>query len=86
MQLFFRGAFFMPTWRLSVDYIKQRLIAVLRESQEVGFRESNYPDDELISLLVDIAEEFGINPNEYEDNNDCWRAGLPDEQQAGYIA
>ncbi len=69
-----------------MDYIKQRLIEVLRESQEVGFRESNYPDDELISLLVDIAEEFGINPYEYEDNNDNRLAGLPDEQQAGYIA
>ena len=67
-----------------MERIKSDLIDMLRAIHEVGFRDSLVCDDELISLLVDIAGELGIDPDEYiQTQNSSW---IPDEQLAGYIA
>ena len=80
------ASFFMPTWREKVKRVKQDLIDMLRAIYGIGFRDSLVCDDELTSLLVDIANELGIDPDEYltqeDTENSSW---IPDEQLAGYI-
>ena len=69
-----------------MERIKSDLIDMLRAIHEIGFRESPVCDDELISLLVDIANELGIYPDEYITQEDTQNSGwIPDEQLAGYI-
>ena len=69
-----------------MERIKSDLIDMLRAIHEIGFRESPVCDDELISLLVDIANELGIDPDEYITQEDTQNSGwIPDEQLAGYI-
>ena len=48
-----------------MEKIKSELIDMLSAIHEVGFRESLVCDDELISLLMAIADQLGIDPDEY---------------------
>lgn len=70
-----------------MERIKQDLIDILSAIHGIGFRDSLVCDDELTSLLIDIANELGIDPDEYitqeDTENSSW---IPDEQLAGYIA
>ena len=55
--------------------IKQDLIDILKATQDVGFRESNVCDDELQSLLTDLADELGIPAGDYHvdlDHEKTW--------------
>ena len=48
-----------------MDKIKSELIDMLSAIHEVGFRESLVCDDELTSLLMTIADQLEIEPDEY---------------------
>ena len=69
-----------------MERIKSELIDMLSAIHEVGFRESLVCDDELIYLLMAIADKFGIDPDEYLQDDTRNSGWIPDEQQAGYIA
>ena len=69
-----------------MERIKSELIDMLSAIHEVGFRESLVCDDELIYLLMAIADKFGIDPDEYLQDDTQNSGWIPDEQQAGYIA
>ena len=48
-----------------METIKSELIDMLSAIHEVGFRESLVCDDELTSLLMAIADQLEIEPDEY---------------------
>ena len=48
-----------------MEKIKSELIDMLSAIHVVGFRESLVCDDELISLLMAIADQLEIEPDEY---------------------
>ena len=48
-----------------METIKNELIDMLSAIHVVGFRESLVCDDELTSLLMAIADELEIDPDEY---------------------
>ena len=48
-----------------METIKNDLIDILSAIHVVGFRESLVCDDELISLLMAIADQLEIEPDEY---------------------
>ena len=68
-----------------METIKNDLIDILRAIHVVGFRESLVCDDELISLLMAIADQLEIEPDEYLQDDTQNSGWIPDEQQAGYI-
>ena len=68
-----------------METIKNELIDMLSAIHVVGFRESLVCDDELTSLLMAIADELEIDPDEYLQDDTRNSGWIPDEQQAGYI-
>ena len=69
-----------------MEKIKSELIDMLKAIHVVGFRESLVCDDELIHLLMAIADELEIDPDEYLQDDTQNSGWIPEEQQAGYIA
>ena len=68
-----------------MERIKSELIDMLKAIHVVGFRESLVCDDELNHLLMDIADKFGIDSDEYLQDDTQGSGWIPDEEQAGYI-
>ena len=69
-----------------MEKIKSELIDILKAIHVVGFRESLVCDDELIHLLMAIADQMGIDPDKYLQDETQGSGWIPEEQQAGYIA
>ena len=69
-----------------MDKTQEDLIDILKAIHVVGFRESLVCDDELIHLLMAIADQLGIDPDKYLQDDTQNSGWIPDEQQAGYIA